>query len=109
MGKKEEPIASGHFVLNNADFDRLAMALQSDREPSEAVQRGMNHTEMLIANENEGAGVLMVLITDPHGKHVLGHLKAIWRFRVLKHVIEHLVLWRRQRIAGLPSIEINID
>lgn len=26
---------SGHFVLNNADFDRLAVELQSDREPSE--------------------------------------------------------------------------
>lgn len=36
---KNRQNTSGHFVLNNADFDRLAMELQSDREPSEAVQR----------------------------------------------------------------------
>jgi hypothetical protein len=30
---------NGHFVLNNEDFDRFAMDLQSDREPSEAVKR----------------------------------------------------------------------
>lgn len=36
---KNRQNTNGHFVLNNADFDRLAMDLQSDREPSEAVQR----------------------------------------------------------------------
>lgn len=29
----------GHFVLNNEDFDRLSMDLQSDCEPSEAIRR----------------------------------------------------------------------
>jgi hypothetical protein len=36
---KSRQSTSGQFVLNNEDFDRLAMDLQSDREPSEAVKR----------------------------------------------------------------------
>lgn len=36
---KSRQNTTGHFVMNNEDFDRFAMELQSDREPSEAVRR----------------------------------------------------------------------
>lgn len=36
---KSRQNTNGQFVLNNEDFDRLAMELRSDREPSEAVNR----------------------------------------------------------------------
>lgn len=43
----------GHFVLNNEDFDRLAVDLQSDREPSEAVRRARERLSQLRKEETK--------------------------------------------------------
>lgn len=48
---KSRQNTTGHFVLNNEDFDRLAMELQSEREPSEAIRRARERFSQL-KNEN---------------------------------------------------------
>lgn len=67
------------------------------------------HTKLLIECENNNDGIypLICLITDNHKEHIKSHLKYIYKFRIFKHVLQHLKLMREQKRKNIPIIEIE--
>jgi hypothetical protein len=66
----------------------------------------MSMDNMLIKVENTEKAICLII--DDHKKHLLGHLKYAWKPRVLKHMIDHLVLWHRAKKMGIPNIKLEV-
>ena len=66
----------------------------------------MSFQSLLIQVEHEKGAICV--ITDDHKFHIKQHLKYIWKPRILKHIIDHLILWQKKKKLGLNHITTEI-
>ena len=66
----------------------------------------MSWEDALIQEENKN-GPKFALILDDHKRHIKGHLKLIYKTKILLHILQHMLFWWRTYRLGVPHIPLE--